>query len=420
MKKKTTIIFSLIIAVTFLLAACANNSDLTLPQEQVDADLPSVATPGAAPNNDSAIIVMIVNGENVYKDKYDAAYSSVCNNLGLSENDTSFASLLQQSAIELLLSEEVMLQKLEELGYMDLSEEDMQSAKDQAQGELDYVTFSATESILAGLPDDYTEQEMDDAITAYEDQILSQYGLTRESFLEYFTQGIALQNAQAELLKDVVPTDEEVMAQYENTLAADEEAIGSDLSVYDTYLASYQESYYIPEGVRYVRHVLIALDDELATEISTTRTNDGDEAADKLRDESLLTIEEKANEVLSLLQNGEITFTDAIAEYNDDPGMEYYPEGYEIYSGCTLYVPEFTESAMSLENIGDITGLVATDYGYHIIEYTTDRTSGPVAFESVQQDIYDNLLPTLQDEAWQALLDQWVAEADYTVYNENI
>ena len=155
--------------------------------------------------------------------------------------------------------------------------------------------------------------------------------------------------------------------------------IGSDLSVYDTYLASYQESYYIPEGVRYVRHILIALDDELASEINTTRSNDGDEAANTLRDESLLTIEEKANEVLSLLQNEEITFTDAIAEYNDDPGMEYYPEGYEIYSGCTLYVPEFTDNAMSLENVGDITGLVATDYGYHIIEYTTDRASGPVS-----------------------------------------
>ena len=150
MKKKTTIIFSLIIAVTFLLAACANDADLTLPQEHVDADLPSVAVPGAAPDNDAAIVVMIVNGENVYKDKYNSAYSSVCNNLGLSEDDASFASLLQQSAVELLLSEEVMLQKLEELGYMDLSEEDMQSAQDQAQSELDYVTFSATESILAG------------------------------------------------------------------------------------------------------------------------------------------------------------------------------------------------------------------------------------------------------------------------------
>ena len=358
--------------------------------------------------------------ENVYKDKYNAAYSSVCNNLGLSEDDASFASLIQQSAVELLLSEEVMLQKLEELGYTDLSEEDMQSAQDQAQSELDYVTFNATESILADLPDDYTEQELSDAMTAYEDQVLAQYGLTRESFLEYFTQGIALQNAQTELLKDVLPTDEEVMAQYENTLAADEEAIGSDLSVYDTYLASYQESYYIPEGIRYVRHILIALDDELATEINTTRSNDGDEAANTLRDESLLTIVEKANEVLSLLQNDEITFTDAIAEYNEDPGMEYYPEGYEVYSGCTLYVPEFTEGAMSLENVGDITGLVATDYGYHIIEYTSERTSGPLPFESVQQDIYDSLLPTLQDEAWQVLLDQWVAEAEYTVYDENI
>ncbi len=419
MNKKTTIIFSLIIAVTLLLAACANGSALTLPEEQVDADLPSVAVAGAAPNNDAAIVVMVVNGVNVYKDKFNAAYSTVSNNLGLSEDDTSFAYLLKQSAIDLLLSEEVMTQKLEELGYTDLSEEDMQSAQDQAQGELDYVAFSATEMILAGLPDDYTEQELDDAITAYEDQLLAQYGFTRESFLEYFVQLIAIENAKAELIKDAVPSDEEVEAQYQNTVETDKEAIGEDLSVYDSYLSSNQESYYIPEGVRYVRHILIALDNELASEIKTTRTDDGDEAADTLRDESLLTIEEKANEVLSLLQNDEITFTDAITEYGEDPGMEYYPEGYEVYLGCSLYVPEFTENAMSLENIGDITGLVATDFGYHIIEYTSDRTPGPIPFESVQQQIYDSLVPTLQDEAWQALIDQWTAEADYTVFEEN-
>ena len=62
LKKKTTIIFSLIIAVTLLFAACANDTELTLPQEHVDADLPSVATPGAAPDNDAAIVVMVVNG----------------------------------------------------------------------------------------------------------------------------------------------------------------------------------------------------------------------------------------------------------------------------------------------------------------------------------------------------------------------
>ena len=420
MKKKTTIIFSLAIALTLLLAACAGNTGLMLPKEHVDADLPAVATLGPAPDNDAAIVVMVVNGENIYKDRYNRAYSTVCRNFGLSEDDTSFAYLISQSAIDLVLSEAVMFQKIESLGYMDLTEEEMEEANKQAQDELDYVTFSATETILAGLPDDYTQEELDAAIKDYEDKILAQYNLTRETFIEYFIQNIALENAKADLLKDDVPSDEEVNAQYQNTLEADKEAIGNDLSAYDTYLTSYQSSYYIPEGIRYVRHILIPLDDELASEIRTTRSNDGDEAADELRTESLKTIEEKANDVLTKLQNAEITFTDAIEEYGEDPGMESNPDGYEVYDGCTMYVQEFTDSAMELENIGDITGLVATDYGYHIIEYTSDRTPGPVPFESVRQDIYDSLLPTIQDEAWKAMLDQWIAEAQYTVYDENL
>lgn len=420
MKKKTIVILSLIIAVTLVFAACADNSGLTIPKEQANADLPADATLGAAPNNAAAIVVMVINGKEIYKDQYDNAYSTIASQYGLSEEDSSYAVLIQQSAIDLLISEQTMLQKIEELGYMNLTDEEMAEAQEQAQAELDYVTSTATDTIIAGLPENYTDDELQTATTAYEDMILAKYGFTRESFLEYFIQAIAVENARAELLKDIIPSDDEVLAQYNNTVEADKEAIGSDLSVYDGYLASYKDSYYIPEGVRYVKHVLITLSDEQTSAISTARSDEGDEAANKLREEALLTIADKANEVLTKLQNDEISFTDAVTEYGQDPGMEYYPDGYEVYNGCTLYVQEFTDGAMALKNVGDISGLIATDYGYHIIEYTSDRAAGPIPFESVQQSIYDSLVTTVQDEAWQAMLSEWAAAADYTVYEDKL
>ena len=74
----------------------------------------------------------------------------------------------------------------------------------------------------------------------------------------------------------------------------------------------------------------------------------------------------KANEVLDKVNAmADISEFDAlIAEYNEDPGMETYKDGY--YFGRGEMVPEFEESAYSLSE-GETSGLVETSYGYHIL-----------------------------------------------------
>ena len=54
-----------------------------------------------------------------------------------------------------------------------------------------------------------------------------------------------------------------------------------------------------------------------------------------------------------------------IEEYNTDPGMETYTTGY--YFGEGQMVEPFEEAAYSLEN-GQISELVESDFGYHIIK----------------------------------------------------
>jgi parvulin-like peptidyl-prolyl isomerase len=418
LKKKITFILCAILAVAFVFGACAKADELSIPKEHDSANIPALASPGPAPNNAAAIVVMEVGGEKVYKDEFDEAYSSLCSQYGIAEDDESLSGMIADTALDLLLSEKVIRIKLKELGYMDLSDEDLENAQTQAQSELDYVTAGSIPSIIEELGEDYTEQEYKDALVKFEDELLSDYDLTREDFMNFFYETIALENARAELLKDAVPAEEEVKLQYNNFVEADKEAIGDDLASYESLLNQKGFSYYIPEGIRFARHILIKLDDESVSEISTLRQSGDDAAADEALTEALTTIQEESDTVLALLQSGDITFTEGIETYNEDPGMKSNPDGYEIYEGNGTFVESFTIGAMSLENLGDITGLVASDFGYHIIEYTSDKPAGAVAFESVHDAIYDSMVSTLQDNEWAKLIAQWKEEVPYTMYKD--
>ena len=77
----------------------------------------------------------------------------------------------------------------------------------------------------------------------------------------------------------------------------------------------------------------------------------------------------KSQEILSLLDSYEgddfeAFFDEMILEYCEDPGAETNPNGYLFQDGDM--VPEFHDACIALE-IGDYSGVVETDLGYHIL-----------------------------------------------------
>lgn len=101
---------------------------------------------------------------------------------------------------------------------------------------------------------------------------------------------------------------------------------------------------------------------------------------------------EAAEKVLERARNGE-NFADLAKEFSTDTGSKDNGGDLGLFSKGTMVVP-FEEAAFALKN-GEISDLVESDYGFHIIKATSDPIGETQkTFDEVKADI----LSTLQSE----------------------
>ena len=175
---------------------------------------------------------------------------------------------------------------------------------------------------------DEDKQAVEDTISQYE----SQYGDEFETVLSY--NGYS----SVEQFKKLLLIDARVSAVYQDIQDNFDKYKAKDTSVYN--LKN-------PEAAT-AKHILIKIDE----------ANGVDDAAAKA----------KAQEVLKQIKSG-ADFDDMISQYNEDPSQP--AEGYSFSQG--QMVEEFENAVFALK-VGEISGLVKTDFGYHIVK----RVVGPM------------------------------------------
>jgi parvulin-like peptidyl-prolyl isomerase len=307
---------------------------------------------------------------------------------GYSRSDLTAEEIagLNGAALEYAVTRKMILQKAASLGLYPLSAENQQKADESYYSYMVSVLTSGADIESAGLTGDDIR-----------------------TMMTYFTVSDVL---LAETTKDVTVTDEEIQAEYDRRLSSQQSSYDAYPTAYDSALSGGSTAIvYRPAGYRYIKHILIAMPEDIASQIEAATSSGDKQKVAELRKQGLPQIEAKANEVLAKVNNGG-DFDALMAEYGADPGMQAEPAktaGYQVGEKSS-YVPEFLEAAMGLENAGDTTGLIATDFGYHILKYVGAVPSGAVALSEVRDSIRADVLETKQSDAFDKLVEQWKTE----------
>ena len=130
--------------------------------------------------------------------------------------------------------------------------------------------------------------------------------------------------------------------------------------------------------------------------------------------------EQLATELLERVKSGE-DFSALAKEFSDDIGSK--EEGGSLgAAGKGDFLPEFEEVMFALDE-GEISDVVKTQYGFHIIKLTKIITAETQPFEDKKADLEESLKQTLVDEAFlkleEELTDVAFEQDDLTIFTEN-
>ncbi len=162
-----------------------------------------------------------------------------------------------------------------------------------------------------------------------------------------------------------------------------------------TYYAANEKSYTLPERVK-VRHILIKVDKAAS-----------DEEKKKAR--------EKAEDLLKKIKAGE-DFAKLAAEFSDDPGSKGKGGELGFFSRGKMVRP-FEDAAFSLKP-GEVSGVVETTFGFHIIKVEEKKEAGVEPFEEVREKVRLKLLEDVTRERTKDVLENAMKDAKVEIHPE--
>lgn len=335
--------------------------------------------------------------------------------------DEDMETTIKNTALDQLVEEMIIAEKAKELGLDQLSEDEKAAIK----AEVDESMDSAREQVRADIQEEIDNGEtIDDIDAAVEEEFnarLEASGLTYDQYIAEAERAAITDKVTNESLKDVTITDEELKKDYDDKLAEQKEAIDADPSSFKTY---YDEGvyFYIPEGVSRVYQILLSVSDTVTTAVEEVYSTDKDAALGMMSTE-LAKIKPKADEALKKAKAG-TDFKELMKTYGEDTFFdtdEGLKNGYIVIKGdaSSDYYDEFQKAAEVLD-VGQVSDLTVTPYGYHIIYCFEKFTPGEISFDSIKDTFYTTELKIKIATEWDSLKTKWIDEANIEYHKEDM
>ncbi len=398
-----------ILALVLVLALVMSTScSLIIKDEAVDMATPIIEVAGKT----------ITKGEvkaqiEAYHDYNEQVYTYY---YGMSYDRTSDSAKAeaQSQAIQGLIEQAVVDQKLAEYGFDTLTDEEI--AAIEAQAKEDYDLYYDTTKNFFFTDSELTGDELEAAILA---EMEAMGYPDYEMLLENGKYTKSQEKLMAEMNKDVAVSEEELTTEYTARVDSAKATYEAEPGSYGTAISDGEEPYYAPAGYRYVKHILVKFADEDQTAIEELEdaiaAAEGDTAdlqaqLDAARETAYANLQPKVDEITAKLTEG-ADFDALITEYNEDPGMTADSVGYPVSDASTDWVDEFKTASMALAAVGDVSAPVRSTYGIHIIKYASEIAEGEIGLEAVREELSAELLESKQSANVTAMLAQWVEEA---------
>ena len=397
---------------------------------------------------DEAQIIMDVNGEQVNKGvinsmvEYQIAQNEQTNALyssfGLTAGLPTDAATLAPQVIDAYVQSLVTNQKAKELGFDQMTDEEKAEIETAAQTSFD-------EFIGELVANQYADSEMTDEEKLQKaTEYAAENGVTLDTFVEDATTTKMMDKLRADTVKDVAVTEDELNQRLTEQADSAKENYDVSLSSFGYAFNNGADIYYTPAGYRVVKQILVKFTEDDADAVAKAESDladakaaleaaegeDADKAAletavadaqkalDEINAQAQANIQAKVDEIMEKVNAEGADFDALVKEYNEDTGM---PEkGYAVCEGYTYFVESFTNAAMALEKIGDVSEPVPSGYGLHILKYDADLQEGVTALDDVREVLNTEILTEKQDECYNNAVAAWIEAADVKTYPEKM
>ena len=216
--------------------------------------------------NTEKITVATVGEDTITKAAFDEGFNAFLAQYGYTQDSTEIADQLpdlKEQYINMMVQNLVIEQKIEELGLGEVTDEEKAAAEQSVQDWYDEQFAQLVETYSA---DETVEDPEAEATTTIENY-LSYYGTTLEQMKQEEVDYIPTQKLYDEVTKDITVTEEQIESQFATLVSEAKTEYDEDKSAFVTDYQSGNTIYYTPEGMFFVKHILIGLTEEQQQEI---------------------------------------------------------------------------------------------------------------------------------------------------------